>query len=322
MKRFRILLLVIPFMLLNYACNNTLEPNAPFRQRYALNGIMRSDTSLQIVTLTKSYEPSDGYNPLTNTEDPAVIGAQINIWYKDTLYPMRDTTIVREDTSRYQDSVHCYYVNNLKPEENQYLDIQAVMPNGILLQSTTQLPEVDSYGFFDSNDDVSIPPTDKDYVYVGWNAQPNIVYAPRIYIIYHHPLGSSTAQKMPVPLFFTNDNGNQTPIYEYPSEDNSVQISMETIKQYLNNIVQGDDKTNYYINGLEIELVSYDVNLSTYYYSIQTSQNDVTVQLDRPDFSNVQGGYGVFGSYVRTTYNLKFTQDYLKSLGFLVNNNL
>lgn len=307
------LLLIAAFSI--YSCNNTFSPNAPFRQRYALNGIMRSDTTLQIVTLTRSYEPADGFNPQTNHQDPAITNAQVSMWYKDTLYQMRDTTIMRQDTSRYKDPVHCYYVNNLKPQENQFVDIEALLPSGILLKSSTKLPAVDPYYFFDQNNDKSIPPPDKDFVTVKWAALDNTIYSPKIYIIYYVK-GSSQEKKWQVPLSYTTENGKDTAIYAKQTKINFVNISMTTIEKILNEIPQGGNKKDYTIAALNVELVVYDVNLSTYYLSLQTGLNEYTVRLDSPDYSDVQGGYGIFGSYFRTNYRIRFTYDYLRSLGF------
>ena len=315
MKKYGILFFIIYFALINYSCNNTFDPNAPFRERYALTGIMRSDTTLQIVTLSRSYEPGDGYNPLTNTQDPAILGAEVNLWYRDTLYPMRDTTIARVDTSRYKDSVHCYYVNNLIPEEDQYVDIEALLPNGRLLQSSTKLPLVNPYNFFDQNSDKTIPPTSKDFIYVSWASQPGIIYSPRIYITYY-PIGSTKEMEWQVPLFFVNESGKQVPVFSNQSKTTFVNVDMGTIAQYLNEIPQGGNKKDYSIAGLKVEVVVYDLNLSTYYLSLQTGQNAFTVRLDNPDFTNIQGGYGIFASYVRTDFKLKFTYDYLKAMGF------
>jgi len=315
MKKYVMLLIITSLAMVNYSCKNTFDPNAPFRERYVLNSILRSDTTLQIVTLSRSYEPADGFNPSTNNQDPAVIGAQVNIWYKDTLYPLRDTTFVRIDSSRYKDSVHCYYVNNLMPEENQYVDIEALLPDGRLLKSSTRLPEVSSYKFFDNNSDQTIPPTGKDYIYVSWASQANIIYSPRVYIIYY-PAGSTEQKEWMLPLFFVDDNGKQVPVFTNQSNSNFVSVSMGTINDYLNQIPQGGNKKNYTIAGLKIEVLVYDANLSTYYLSLQTGLDAFTVKLDSPDFSNVQGGYGIFASYVKADFNLKFTYNYLKAMGF------
>jgi len=315
MKKSLKLFLLLTSAFLFYSCNNTFDPNAPFRRRYALNGIMRNDTTLQIVTISKSYEPADGFNPLTSHQDPAVTNAQVNMWYKDTLYQMRDTTIVRHDTSRYKDPVHCYYVNNLKPEENQFIDIEALLPNGLLLKSSTKLPAAPPNSFFDNNNDKAIPPTDKDSIRVKWAALDNTIYSPKIYIIYYVK-GSSQEKKWEVPLFYTTENGKDTAIYPKQTKKNYVDLSMATIEKVINEIPQGNSKKNYSISALEVEVVVYDVNLSTYYLSLQNGLDAFTVRLDSPDYSNVQGGYGIFGSYYRTDYSMRISYNYLKSLGF------
>lgn len=315
MKKFSALFLLILSALFLYSCNNTFDPNAPFRERYALTGIMRSDTTLQIVTLSKSYEPGDGVNPLTNNQDPAIIGAQVNLWYRDTLYPMRDTTFVRVDTSRYKDSVHCYYVNNLMPQGNEYVDIEALLPNGRLLQSSTQLPDAGAYNFFDYTSDQTIPPAGKDFINVTWSSLPGIIYSPRVFITYY-PKGSTQQEEWQMPLFYINDGGKQVPVFSNPSKSNFVSVDMNTIAQYLNEIPQGGNKKDYTIAGVEVEVIAYDINLSTYYLSLQTGQDAFTIKLDSPDYTNIQGGYGIFGSYVKTDFKLKFTYNYLKAMGF------
>ncbi len=318
MKKYLLLFFItITAALLTYSCNNTFNPNAPFRERYDLTGIIRSDTSLQIVTISRSYEAADDYNPLTNTQDPAVIGARVNMWYRDTLYPMRDTTIVRTDTSHYKGSVHCYYVNNLKPVGNEYVDVEALLPSGFLLQSSTKLPDVEQYGFFSSESDSLVPPVNgNEYVTVNWAKFDNTIYSPKIYIVYFTN-GSSVEKKWEVPLYFVSNNGTQNPVYPKQTDVNSVQISLSTIEQILNEIPQGNlNKNDISIAWLQVEVVVYSVNLSTYYLSLQTGLNSYTVTLDMPDYSNVQGGYGIFGSYVRTDYNIRFRRDYLKSLGY------
>jgi hypothetical protein len=317
MKKLVKLLYLITIALTFYSCNNNFEPNAPFRERYALNGIMRSDTNLQVVTLSKSYEPANGINPLTNTEDPSIANAQVNMWYRDTLYQMRDTTIARQDTSRYTDSVHYYYVNNLKPEGNQYIDIEVLLPNGILLKSSTQLPDVEPGSFFDKSSDISVPPldTNQNDITVRWKLFDNTIYSPKINIIYYVK-GSPVEHKWEVPLYYTTENGQDTAIYPQPTKTNWVSVSMETIEKVLNQIPQGGNRHNFSITNLNVEVVVYDVNLSTYYLSLQNGLDAFTVRLDPPDYSDIQGGYGIFGSYYRIDYNIPFSYNYLRSLGF------
>ncbi len=300
-----------------YSCDVPLNPNAPFRQRYALIGIMRNDTSVQIITLTKSYQPADGLNPLSNTDDPSVVGAEVNMWYRDTLYELRDTTIPRADTSHYKGPIHFYYINNFQPQPGEYVDIEALLPNGLLLQSTTQMPDVQNYGFFSNKDDRTIPPADgRNYIYIEWKQLPNILYQPRVIITYYVK-GSTDKREKEVPLYYENQNGNSVPIYLTQTKVNSFSISLETINRALNEIPEGGkDKLQYSIANIDVQMIAYDENLATYYSSIQEGVDAFTVRLDQPDYSNITGGFGIFGSFVRTDLYIKFTADYLKALGY------
>ena len=67
---------------------------------------------------------------------------------------------------------------------------------------------------------------------------------------------------------------------------------------------------------MDVQLIVYDPNLSTYYSSMQEATDGFTVRLDQPDYSNVTGGFGIFGSYVRTELKVKFTKEYLKTFGY------
>ncbi len=311
-----ILYAVLPVLvLISFSCQNSLNPNAPFRERNILTGVMRSDTTLQIVTLTHSYEPADGFNPYTNTTDPAIIGAEVNMWYRDTLYEMRDTTLPRSDTSQYKDSIHCYYVNNLRPEPNQYVDIEALLPNGLLLQSFTKTPDVSPNGFWDYNNDKVIPPAVNNFVYIKWKGLTGVLYSPKIVITYYKK-GSTEALEYPVPLYYSNLDGVSTPIYPKQTKENSITLDMSTISRALNDLPNGESKSDFSIAEMNVHMIVYDENLSTYYSSIQLGADAFTVRLDLPDYSNVKGGFGVFGSYIRTNFQIKFTYDYLHSLGY------
>jgi hypothetical protein len=300
-----------------YSCEVPLNPNAPFRQRYVLTGIMRNDTSAQVITLTKNYQTSTGLNPASDTVDPAVTDAEVNIWYRDSLYQLRDSAIARTNTSQYKDSVHFYYINNLSPAAGEYVDIEALLPNGILLKSTTQMPSVFPLSFFGYGDDRTIPSIyGRSYIYILWGPIENVFYHPRIVIEYYEK-GSTVMKTKAVPLYYTTENGVQKGVYPTPTKTNFVSIDTSVINKALNEIPQnGLDKSNYTISQIDVQLIVYDENLSTYYTSTQESIDSYTVMLDIPDYSDITGGYGLFASYIRTDFYIKFTSDYLSAQGY------
>ena len=211
MKIISLINIIISSLLL-FSCETPLNVDAPFRQRYVLNGIMRGDSSIQYVNITRTYRPLNDINPSSDTSDKFIAGADVNIWYKDTIYTLRDSALL-VDSSGYKDSVHVYYVRNLKPDPGQNLQIQALLPNGLLLQSNTTLPDVSaSDNFFDAYNDIIVPPGDgRSYIYILWKSL-EVVYQPRIMIDYYK-VGSSVLLEHQVPLLYSNQNGKSVPIY-------------------------------------------------------------------------------------------------------------
>ena len=60
---------------------------------------------------------------------------------------MRDTVIARTDPSRYGDSVRYYYNPDLKPGPGKVIEIDALLPNGLLLQSESKTPAIPNLDF-------------------------------------------------------------------------------------------------------------------------------------------------------------------------------
>jgi hypothetical protein len=271
---------------------------------------MRNDSSVQYVTVTKSYRPSIN----SDTSNVSVIGANINIWSNDSVYTLRDTSVLKANG---KDTAHFYYIKNLKPVAGQVMEIEALMPNGLLLQSSSTVPDVSELNFFDISSDILVPPVDgRNYIYVLWQAVGDVYYQPRIMINYYLK-GSSVLLQHQVPLMYTTQNGSSVPVYPSHTKNNYFKIDVATITTALNEIAASkDDKANYNISNIDVQLIVYDDNLTTYYSSLQNSVDDFTVQVDAADYSNIQGGYGIFGSFSRTDFYIKLSSAFLSNLGY------
>lgn len=314
MKKFLVIILSsISFFVLN-SCSDTLNPYAPFRERYVLSGIIRSDTTLQVVTLTRSYRPS-GLDPSADTENVSIVGAEVNVWYNDTLYVMRDSSIARTDTSRYKTNVNFYYCNNLKPAPNSYVEIQALLPNGLLLTSITKIPDA-GYGFFDQASNNTFDPTLNSQIYVGWKDLGNVYYEPRISIIYYQK-GDTNPKNFYVPLSYFNQNGKLTPNYPQLTKINFFTIDYSTLNEAMTELSGTDkNKSDFTISKIIVDIIAYDENLSTYYSSLQQSVDGFTVNLDAADYSNITGGFGIFGSYYKASFRIDLVRSYINSFGY------
>lgn len=308
-------LIIIFVLALTYACEEELNPNAEFLERNILTSVLRSDTSFQVITLSKSYEVN-GIDPVSNQEDHFITGADVKVWYKDNVYQFIEDTLDRIDKSRYNFPVKIYYNENLKISENSEVEIEALLPQGFLLRSSTTVPHLSILKFDNSSKFIHPDSLTNDVIQFRWTRFENTYYHPVFVIRYYDKtVGNSVLLEKVVPLQY-NDDGSQK--FTRPTNAQAVSYTLPNFVKALNEIVtQGSGrKDDYSIIRGELKIMVYDKNLSAYYSSVGTFLDGFTIKVDQPDFSNVDGGFGIFGSFAIKRYTVITDRDYLLSLGF------
>lgn len=297
-----------------YSCEEEFDPKSQFIERYSLNLIIQSDTTTHVAVLKRSYNV-DGYDPYQNEIDPAVLGADIRLWNGDEVYVFRDSIRQREDTSRYNTPVHFYYLKDFSPEPGEELEIKAQLNNGKTLTARTRVPlniEI-VYG-----SDVIIP-SQTDYSAITWTSlESGLYYVSRLKMFYRKKEGERTFFiKKDIPLDYKDMNGESVPVYSVVSKKKACSLKNEYLAKALASISEGDqDKAAYTILGATLEILILDRNLSTYYTSTHINVDGISVNLDQADYTNVEGGLGIFASYLKMNVNILIAPDYVKSFGY------
>ncbi len=316
MKKFYIISSSLLFLLIFPSCDQSLNPKNDYNERYVLNCILSGDTTYQVAMISHSYEV-DGYDPYTNTTDPAVTGADLRLWYNGSVYVFRDSVVSRLGNARYDDSLRIYYLDNVHIDFNKPIEIEALLPNGRRLKSsTTSAKEII---FDDKNSSKVIPPVNTPLIDVYWNMnESNGFYFPSFTVTYFKKVNGQTEKHtIEVPLKYTQEDGESVPVYPVVSNQSSIAFDPDVIEQTLMSISEGDpDKNNYSILlNNSIKVYSLDENLRRY-YSSTSLDNNFTVRLDENDFSNISGGFGVFGSYIVKEYDIRFIDKFITELGY------
>jgi hypothetical protein len=315
--KYNLLFLIFIITLLAYSCNDSFDPLGEFKEDYALTCILKSDSSFQIATLSHSYR-GDSYEPNSNTEDPSIIGADIRVWLGDSVYIFRDSSIVRTEPSRYGTDFHFYYNNNFTVAPNENLEIEALLQNGRRLKASSRAPNRIS---FTSESDFLIPAVGSNLVRFFWEQQvEGMFFSPQLTIRYKQNENGNVVEKFKViPIEYIQQNGEQIPSYPKPSNKTNVNYQLDVISKALEDISESDpDKGNFSIYEKPIfSLFAFDLNLSRYVSSTNQAFDDLTVTVNESDFTNVDGGLGVFGSYVNEIYgNINFQEVYIESFGY------
>ncbi len=299
-----------------FSCEESFSPKGEFEQKYVMNFVIRGDSSLQIATLAKNYDV-DGFDPYANSEDINLSKAEIRIWYKDTVYFMTDTILQRTDSSRYPFPVKAFKVSNFKPGFDEKIEVEALLTNGRRLFSETKIATELRFGYDSAS--AKIPALDGVQLRIPWtNTQRNLIYHPRLRILYYKSsTGKTKIYFHEVAQNYFNINGVEIPNYPQPSKNYGVTFQQSAIDKAMQEISEGDDnKENYLIISAWFEVIIYDKNLSGYYTATNKSAGDLSIRLDESDFSNITGGLGVFGSYIKKGKSIIFDNAYIRSFGY------
>jgi hypothetical protein len=313
LKRFIMPLL---FAAVFVSCEENFNPLGEYSERYVLNCVVKADTSLQVATISQSYL-GGSVDPFENTADPSLENVFLRLWYEDEVYIFKDSVITRQDTSRYDTPVKVYYLDNLKPEPGGEFEIEALLSNGRRLNAKTRIPARPKKTLTGTSN--VIPPEDGDEIKLFWQSDElGLLYHPRIHFLYiKTENGARVMKKAYLPVDYYNDGGNLTPIYPIPSQARNLSIKMSTITRLMNAISEGDDnKRDYEFLYAAVELIVFDRNLSLYFASSNTILDEYSIKLDETDFTNVDGGYGLFGSLVKGVFTIKFDTEYLQNFGY------
>lgn len=298
------------------SCEEDFNPYGDLKNKYVLNCVLNNDTTTQFATLSSSYlvESTD---PTSYTDDPAVTGAEIVISYEDSARVFSEETIDREDVSRYPNPAKVYSTNDLRAQSNIEYRINALLPDGRRLRANTIAPPPVT---FESTSDTLIPPANKDWVAVYWQIPHADLYVASVFKVYYfkNENGIPVRYEKNVPIKYYREGDEYIPHFPEPSYNTMIYVEMDAFTRALEEISEGDpNKSNYSILAFVLEIRVYDENLTSYFAAQREVSESFTLKVDESDYTNIEGGYGIFGSYYLQRKAIKFSHEYIESFGYI-----
>jgi hypothetical protein len=324
MKKNLLVLLITPLIFFE-SCKSDFNINAPYEDVFVLNCILRSDNSIQYAILSKNTFTDNGTAPTSNGNALNIKGANIKIVYNDSVFVMKDTTIQVTDAGNIS-NVNCYYVKNLIISPGKIISIEASVPGGKTLKSTIQVQNI-SFSNFSTNFPLTFQTgyQIKDSYSWSWiggtQSGADILNQPQLEIYYKKYEGGKLVDKMmliPLVYYYTADEyGNSIPVNVKFSFVDNCMTNLETINKTMQEI-SGDDpnKGNYIINKVLFSVVSFDPDLTKFYSAYSTYTENFTVKLRQTDYTNIDGGKGIFGAYYKFSQPLVVDGSYIQSYGY------
>lgn len=319
-----LLVLLIASLSALISCDENVNPKSASQEKYIFYCIINSDTTFQTAYLSRTYNIS-GVNPLENTTNPSVTKARIVVTYQNQEYLFADSTVDRTDTSRYKDSFNFYYNDKLKIVSKNIRDIpyscsiKVTFPHMTLSSKIETIPTGD---FFIDQYSYDFPGPENYEFSWSFFSSTNLIrkyyFLPVLEINYSEmENGVAVRKKARIPNKTYYSNNTEMPAYPKISNSPAVDYKKQYIIDAFKNISMGDEnKQNYIIHNLEFSVIIMEKNLAAYYASGSTFNDELSLRIGAAEYSNINGGYGVFGLYAVKKKYISLFQSYINGLGY------
>ncbi len=299
------------------SCEENFSVQNEFEDAYVLNCLVDATSTYSIATISRTYEVKDKYSG-ENYSERLVANAQVFINHGNDVIVFKDSTTTIIDSDGNNREVHFYYTNELRNTLSRDLSLIAVLPEGDTLKSETSVP---SRIIFEHSYTGGLVLSDEEFdsFTIAWKDEMNDspYYDPRLKIIYYKLIdGDYVTFTKRVPIKYTDVGGTQEPIFISPSFSKSIIYSMDIFNDTMAQISEGDpDKQDYYISYAEIEVYTYDQFLTGYYIGSHFL-DEYSIRLDEVDYSNIEGGYGLFASFDKVSQKIAIDPRYVRKYGY------
>jgi hypothetical protein len=284
------------FFIIQLSCDNSIEYMGEFSQRYSLNCVLRSDKNVQYATINRSYPPGSA-STNTNVRD-----AVVSLILPDTTLLFRDSILSAEVSGNVSSF---YYLKNFSITKNTDVKIQAVLPDNTILTA-----EARSAGYTKvlmESPDLVLPGSEDESAFFMWRIlgeKDSIIQIPALYIRYIIS-GADTAVR------YKKINGI------YFQSGSIFRVPNSALSLGMNRISEGiSDKSSITIIDGFFELKLCDYMMGMYAAAAETFDDEFSIRISGSNFSNINGGFGIFGTYMSQGFDIPFLPDYVASFGY------
>jgi hypothetical protein len=291
------------------SCDDEITYNSEFEEEAVLYCIIDAEQEEQYAVVKKSFEDQ------SDTQNNYIRNAEVELSSSN-----QSVVLLSGEGDGINLPEHYYYTDNFKPSAGSNLSIKAILPNGKELSSELVLPQFSL--FFFELDEVYIPLEESTSDYkVNWNIKyksDDIAFLAVMYIDYTIISdGTEIPMRVEIPVDYESDNDKSVPLYSAVTNNTFQYFKQSAVHKTLQLLSEDDvSKANYRIIGGTVELYILEENLATYFGSTETFKNTYSVKLYETIVSNIEGGKGIFGAYIKKILPVNISKSYIRSLGY------
>lgn len=289
-------------MLLLAGCDASFNPKGPYTEKLTIYSVLTTRSDTQFVRVYTTYDPA-GYDPSENKLDTYVGNAQVTL-VTDSLSTLLPAVVIpRVDKSRYTDDIVGYaaYPYTLRPGKTYTLRVTSEKGNA---EASVAVP---SRGEIYANNPYILKTPEKYNEDVSARvrlSRSTHGYLVRIFVEFETKLGSLvTRHREEIPSAVWTGEGDffrfEYPVLVRRNESLINEVVYSGVNAYKAFLI--DLKSRYgaiTVTGATFVLTQVDKSLYIYYNLANGFLDPFSIRADLPDYTNVQGGLGIFGSIV------------------------
>ena len=295
------------------SCDESFTPSAPFEPRMVVYSMLSTEKDTQYVRVYSSYNPQDN-DPSKNQDEIPVTDAQVTISQQSgPALSFRPITLDRPDKSRYQTDINAYYCYPFRPEKGKTYTLTVSSPTRGTTTASITVPGNGAVGPYNAFVLAAPYGVGEDFGVKATLSPQAKAFLVRIYVDYLSPLpaGGYQPKRFEVPIrryVVSRIRELYREIYPQPVLRTTPTFAGKDIKSeessaYTRAAYGGKLGQIYDIEGCGVRFVQavfyvfqFDEPLWNYYNVANISGDKYSIRTDEPDYTNIKGGFGVFGS--------------------------
>ena len=287
-------------------CDTPFEPKGSYREKLVVYAVLTTRADTQYVRVYTTYNPR-GFDALEVGAETPVRNAQVSLTTESITHRLRDTTIFRIDKSRYSTELAAYVAYPLAINQGSRYSLAVVSPLGNV-SAATSVPGKGSVLLANAYV-MKEPEKFNEDIYIYLTLSPlSRGFMIRWYIDFEIRSGGAwSPQRLEVPASIETSGPNKDQ-FIYPaltrrSSETTARQTMETFgfarpayRLFLKGLKSKYAAFEFRFKRAVFILTQVDVNLYNYYNIVSGFQDKFSIRTDLPDYSNIQGGLGLFGA--------------------------
>lgn len=283
-------------------CNETFEPKGPYEQKLVVYSVLSNRADSLFLRVYSLYNPS-GHNPLDNTVDTDIQGARVMVFNDSVSYVLAGVVIPRTDKSRYAANINGYLAQPFRFQDAKTFTLILTSSAGnASAKVTTPGP-----GMVEPNNGFVLKTPEKYTDDISAKVRLSNVtqgYLLRLYVEFDAVVGSRTIHVRAEAPKAIRSSAEVRYVYDYPMLVRRItdRIVLYEIVYFNLNAYKAfllDQVANYgeiKLTNATFILTQVESNLYKYYNLANGFLDEFSLRSDLPDFSNITGGFGVFGA--------------------------